>query len=83
VSEEQVGERADILEQIGYSIHTHVFTERTLLELLLACDRLVGPVEIEAMRRNGVETLVVLRKPDPAAAPPEAPRAYDTMPLPT
>jgi GT2 family glycosyltransferase/SAM-dependent methyltransferase len=82
VSEERVGERADILERIGYSIHTHVFTEGTLLELLLACDRLVGPIEIEAMRRNGVETLVVLRKPDPAAALSEPPRAYETLPMP-
>jgi GT2 family glycosyltransferase/SAM-dependent methyltransferase len=83
VSEERVGERADVLQRIGYSIHTHVFTERTLIELLVACDRLVGPIEIEAMRRNGIETLVVLRKPDPAAAPPEPPRAYETLPMPS
>jgi GT2 family glycosyltransferase/SAM-dependent methyltransferase len=82
VSEDRVSERADILEQIDYSIHTHVFTERTLLELLMACDRLVGPIEIEAMRRNGLETLVVARKPDPGLVRPQPPAAYETLPLP-
>jgi SAM-dependent methyltransferase len=82
VSEGRVGERADILEQIDYSIHTHVFTEQTLLELLMACDRLVGPIEIEALRRNGLETLVVVRKPDPSLAPPRPAPAYETLPLP-
>jgi hypothetical protein len=82
VSEDRVSERADILERIDYSIHTHVFTERTLLELLMACDQLVGPIEIEALRRYGLETLVVLRKPDPSAAPPRPRPAYATLPLP-
>jgi GT2 family glycosyltransferase/SAM-dependent methyltransferase len=82
VSEDRVSERADILEEIDYSIHTHVFTERTLLELMMACDRLVGPIEIEALRRNGLETLVVIRKPDPSLAPPEPAPAYETLPLP-
>jgi GT2 family glycosyltransferase len=82
VSEDRVGERADILQEIDYSIHTHVFTEQTLLELLMACDRLVGPIEIEALRRNGLETLVVVRKPDPALAPPRPAPAYETLPLP-
>ena len=59
-----------------------MFTEQTLLELLLAWYRLVGPIEIEAIRRNGLETLIVLRKPDPNAAPPRPPRAYDTLPMP-
>ena len=36
VDDELVAERADILEQIDYSVHTHVFTGRTLIELLLA-----------------------------------------------
>ena len=82
VSEDRVSERADILEQIDYSIHTHVFTERTLLELLMACDRVVGPIEIEAVRRNGLETLVVVRKPDPSLAPSRPAPAYETLPLP-
>jgi SAM-dependent methyltransferase len=81
VSGKQVSERADILEQIGYSIHTHVFTERTLLELLMACDRLVGPIEIEAVRRNGIETLVVVRKPDPSLDPPRPAPAYEQLPV--
>jgi SAM-dependent methyltransferase/GT2 family glycosyltransferase len=82
VPEDRVSERADILERIDYSIHTHVFTERTLLDLLIACDRLVGPIEIEAVRRNGLETLVVVRKPDPSLAPPRPAPAYETLPLP-
>jgi GT2 family glycosyltransferase len=82
VAEDRVSERADILEQIDYSIHTHVFTERTLLELLVACDRLVGPIEIEAMRRNDLETLVVVRKPDPGLVRPQPTPAYETLPLP-
>jgi SAM-dependent methyltransferase len=81
VAEEQVAERADILERIDYSVHTHVFTEHTLLELVLACDRLVGPLAIETLRRNGMETLVILRKPDPAVVLPTPPRAYDELPV--
>ena len=82
VAEDRVAERADILERIDYSVHTHVFTERRLLELIFACDDLVGPVEVEAMRRSGLETLVVIRKPDPAVELPAPAPAYDELPLP-
>ncbi len=82
VSEDRVAERAEILEQIDYSVHTHVFTERELLELIFACDERVGPIEVEALRRNGLETLVVIRKPDPGVELPQPPRAYDELPMP-
>ncbi|MQA76392.1 MAG: glycosyltransferase, partial [Solirubrobacterales bacterium] len=82
VSEEHVGERADALEQIDYSVHTHVFTERELLELLMHCAERFGGLEIEALRRNGIETLVVLRKPDPEAPRPDPTPAYEELPEP-
>jgi GT2 family glycosyltransferase len=82
VPEDRVAERADALEELDYSVHTHVFTERELLELLLFCGERFGELEIEALRRNGLETVVVLRKPDPDAPRPEPAPAYDELPVP-
>ena len=83
VSEDRVSERADILEQIDYSIHTHVFTERTLLELLMACDRAGRPDR----DRGGApqrprDAGRSIRKPDPSLAPSRPAPAYETLPLP-
>ena len=45
-----------------YSIHFHVWTQSDLLELMLHCRILLGSFEIEAVRRSGLENIVVLRK---------------------
>jgi len=50
------------LERSGYSIHFHVWTQRDLLELMLHCHERLGSFEIEAVRRVGLENIVVLRK---------------------
>jgi hypothetical protein len=50
------------LEASGYSIHFHVWTQADLLELILHCDERLGSFELEAVRRLGVENIVVLRK---------------------
>jgi SAM-dependent methyltransferase len=53
---------ADDLEARGYSIHFHVWTQADLLELMLHCHQRLGSFEIEAVRRVGLENIVVLRK---------------------
>ena len=59
------------LEARDYSIHFHVWTQADLLELLLYCDERLGSFEIEAVRRVGMENIVVLRKHgEPAAHSP-------------
>jgi len=62
------------LEGAGYSIHFHVWTQSDLLEMVLHCQQRLGSFEIEAVRRVGLENIVVLRKhgelvvePSPAA----------------
>ncbi len=50
------------LEARGYSIHFHVWTQADLLALLLYCHEELGSFEIEAVRRVGMENIVVLRK---------------------
>lgn len=66
------------LEAADYSIHTHVWTEATFLQLLLHCrERFDEGFEIEATCRRELEIVVVLRKvgaePTPAAPPPTVP----------
>ena len=50
------------LEATGYSIHFHVWTQPDLLELMLHCQERLEAFEIEAVRRVGLENIVVLRK---------------------
>ena len=50
------------LEAAGYSIHFHVWAQSDLLELMLHCQERFGSFEIEAVRRVGLENIVVLRK---------------------
>jgi predicted SAM-dependent methyltransferase len=71
---EQAEELARKLEAVDYSIHTHVWTESSFLQLLLYCrERFDEGFEIEATCRRGAEIVVVLRKagalPEPSAAP--------------
>jgi SAM-dependent methyltransferase len=56
-------DRARELEAMDYSIHFHVWRPETFTELVLHCrDALDLPLEVEAMRRNGHEFVVVLRR---------------------
>lgn len=75
---ERAAEMARALEVEDYSVHTHVFTEASFLELLLHCRRTFDEgFEIEATCRRGDEIVVVLRRagaaPDPAVPPATAP----------
>jgi SAM-dependent methyltransferase len=71
---EHVLERARHLEEIGYSIHMHVWTQAEFLRLVLHCrERLDDGFDIEAAARQGIEFIVVLRKQGPFPAPPPAP----------
>ncbi len=62
----EVSERADQLEAQAYSIHFHVWTPVSFLELLIHCrSSLELPVDVEALERNGHEFIVILsRTPD-------------------
>jgi SAM-dependent methyltransferase len=60
--EQAVREHVAAIEATSYSIHFHVWTQADLLELMLHCQRRLGSFEIEAVRRNGLENIVVLRK---------------------
>ena len=60
--EQAAREYAADLEATGYSIHFHVWTQADLLELVLHCQTRLGSFEIEAVRRVGLENIVVLRK---------------------
>lgn len=60
--EDAVRTHAAALEATKYSIHFHVWTQSDLLELIVHCQKLLGSFEIEALRRFGVENIVVLRK---------------------
>jgi hypothetical protein len=51
------------LMEMNYSIHFHVWTAATLLEFLVALPTQIGlPFAIEAVVRNGMETICVLRR---------------------
>lgn len=58
--------RADQLEEQGYSIHMHVWTQAEFLQLIVGCrERLDEAFEVEAAAKNGIEFVVVLRKVGP------------------
>lgn len=55
--------RVDELVASGYSIHFHAWSWTEIVELLLAArDRLRMGFEVEALQRNGLEVVAVLRK---------------------
>jgi SAM-dependent methyltransferase len=67
VASSDVATRAAQLQAQHYSIHFHVFTPATFLELLVHGRTALGlPLEVEALERNGHEFIVILRRP-PAA----------------
>ncbi len=69
-SEEWVQRRARELEEAGYSIHMHVWTQAEFLQLILALrERVGGAFDIEAAARVGIEFVVVLRKQGPLPPP--------------
>jgi GT2 family glycosyltransferase/SAM-dependent methyltransferase len=80
--------KADRHEREGYSIHFHVWTQADLLELFMHCRDRFETFDLEAVRRSGLENIVVLRKrgelvaaaPAPGAAPPPAPTPADAAP---
>jgi SAM-dependent methyltransferase len=57
----QVDVDTEYLINMKYSIHFHVWSAPELLELLQALQRIL-PFELELFLRNGVESLIVLRK---------------------
>jgi SAM-dependent methyltransferase len=63
VPEPVVSCRAADLDEVGLSIHFHVWTSPELAELLEHCRADLGlAMSLETLRGNGHETLVVLRK---------------------
>jgi SAM-dependent methyltransferase len=58
----QIDVEAQHLMDMKYSIHFHVWSATELLELLQALERMVR-FELELFLRNGIESLVILRKP--------------------
>jgi predicted SAM-dependent methyltransferase len=60
--EEQVAEEVRHLIDIDYSIHFHVWAAAELIELVATLQRFV-PFELELFLRNGLETVLILRKP--------------------
>ena len=50
------------LETEDYSIHFHVWTANDLTELMLYIQKRLDNFEIETIRRNGIENIMVLRK---------------------
>ena len=62
LSDEQARIRARQLEAEDYSIHFHVWEESDLIALLLHVHERLRDFDIEAVRRNGIENIVVLRK---------------------
>ena len=79
--------KADRHEREGYSIHFHVWTQADLLELFMHCRDRFETFDLEAVRRSGLENIVVLRKrgelvaaaPVPRSAPP-APTSAEPAP---
>ena len=69
-SEEVVQRRATELDEQDYSIHTHVFTQKEILELILhARERYGAAFDIEVAWRRSLELIVVLRKAGPQKVP--------------
>jgi SAM-dependent methyltransferase len=63
--------RARELEQAGYSIHFHVWTQAEFLQLILHCrERYREAFDLEAAARQGIEFVVVLRKAGTSGVPP-------------
>jgi SAM-dependent methyltransferase len=74
--EEQTLARARALEDAGYSIHMHAWTQAEFLAMVLDCrSRFGAAFDIEAAARQGIELVVVLRKNGPLPAPPPLPAA--------
>ena len=69
-SEEAVRRLATELDQQDYSIHTHVFTQREILELILHCrEHYEEAFDVEVAWRRSLELIVVLRKAGPQKPP--------------
>ena len=83
-SPEQAQAYAHVLEAEDYSIHFHVWEETDLIALMLYIQQRLGGFDIEAVRRNGIENIVVLRKygelPEPVV--PIEPAAELMLPAP-
>ena len=58
----EAARRAGIREREAYSIHFHVWTQSDLLEMFMHCRDRFATFELEAVRRSGMENIVVLRK---------------------
>jgi O-antigen biosynthesis protein len=81
-SEEVALSKAKRHERERYSIHFHVWTQADLLELFLHCRERFETFDLEAVRRSGLENIVVLRKRgELLAAPPAAAPAAATSPV--
>lgn len=62
VAEDAVDAHASELARRRFSIHFHVWTMETFLDLLLHCQRSGMPFNLELIERNGEEFVVVLRR---------------------
>ncbi len=72
-TEEETTARSEELEEAGYSIHFHVWTQAEFLKLILHCrERFEEGFDIEAAAHQGIEFVVVLRKAGPSPFPPSA-----------
>lgn len=61
--EEQVAARMQLLLDIDYSIHFHVWTSETFPEMLVYCQQnLSSSFEIELFQENSGEMIMILRK---------------------
>ena len=60
--ESQIAEEVRRLVEMDYSIHFHVWAAAELLEFLVAVQRIIR-FEVELFLRNGMETILILRKP--------------------
>jgi SAM-dependent methyltransferase len=70
----EVRERAEKLELRGYSIHFHVWTPSSFVELLAYCRLQLGlPLELEALERNDHEFIVILTRAHEAPPPANGP----------
>ena len=68
--EEQIRELAQELDEQDYSIHTHVFTQTEILNLVLHCrERFENAFDIEVAWRRSLELILVLRKAGPVPPP--------------
>jgi len=62
VGEAQIAEEVRRLIDMDYSIHFHVWGAAELLELIVAIQQVVR-FEVELFLRNGMESILILRKP--------------------